>query len=178
MHRLKVMVSHLDWRARPRVGYRFHVVQISSLALYLGLPLQVIAWSLNHRSVAEPLFHQVFSSPWIWLPAGMLLVVRPLVAKNRDAVHRHLYGNAGRALLASLFSTLVWIGVLVLILLSLRQLPPHPNTVLVAISRSALNFTPPPAGLSRSVRPRPEADTLPLITVPYRCTADHCCMRP
>ena len=120
MHRLEVMVAHLDWRARPRVGYRFHVVQISSLALYLGLPLQVIAWSLNHRSVAEPLFLQVFSSPWIWLPAGIWLAVRPLVAKNRDAVHRHLYGNAGRALLASLFSTLVCIGVLVLIQLSLR----------------------------------------------------------
>lgn len=37
IHRLEIVVTRLDFKAKPRVDYRFHVVQISSIVLYLGL---------------------------------------------------------------------------------------------------------------------------------------------
>lgn len=120
MHRLEIVVTQWDLRARPRVGYRFHVVQVSSLALYLGLLTQWLTWSMNHRSFAEPLFHWAINSPLILLPACLWLLVHRHLDKNRKAVRRKLYGDPKRALIASLLSTGLCVGVLALLMRSLK----------------------------------------------------------
>lgn len=63
IHRMEVVATQLDLKAKPCVGYRFHVVQISSIALYLGLLAQCLSWSMNHRSSVEPFFRWVTNTP-------------------------------------------------------------------------------------------------------------------
>lgn len=113
MHRLEIMVTHADLRARPVVGFRFHVVQVSSVALYLGLAIQGVAWSMNHRSIADPLLYKALGSPLLLLPACVWLLLRPALRRNRDASRRKMYGNATRALGASIVSTTMCVAVLV-----------------------------------------------------------------
>lgn len=120
MHRLEVVVTHLDVRARPKVGFRFHVVQISSIALYLGLPAFCLTWYLNHRSVAEPLLQKVLSTPLILLPACLRLLLAPVLRRNRDALQKRMFGNARRALVASTLSTAVCVAVLLALRVSLK----------------------------------------------------------
>ncbi|WP_288496325.1 hypothetical protein [uncultured Stenotrophomonas sp.] len=112
MHRLEIMVTHLDVRARPKVGFRFHVVQISSIALYLGLPVACFAWFLSHRTAVEPVLSKALVSPLILLPACLWLLLRPALRRNRTTLQKRLFGNATRALVASILSTAVCIGVL------------------------------------------------------------------
>lgn len=112
MHRLEIVVTHLDVRARPKVGFRFHVVQISSIALYLGLPAYCLTWYLNHRSTAEPLLQKALATPLILLPACLWLLLAPAVRRNRDALQKMIFGNARRALVASTLSTAVCVAVL------------------------------------------------------------------
>ncbi len=121
IHRLEIVVTQLDVRARPRVGFRFHMVQISSMALYLGLLAHWIAWTMNHRSFAEPLLYKAFNSPLILVPGILWLLLRPWLAKNRRSTRRKLYGNARRALMASIISTVGCVGVSVAMMMLLGK---------------------------------------------------------
>ncbi|WP_349999099.1 hypothetical protein [Stenotrophomonas lacuserhaii] len=120
IHRLEIAATQMDLKAKPRVGYRFHVVQISSIALYLGLLAQCLSWSINHRSFAEPLFRWVTSTPLVLLPAILFLLLRRRLDRNRREVRVKLYGNTRRALFASLLSTSLSVGVLLLLMRYLR----------------------------------------------------------
>ncbi len=120
MHRLEIMVTHLDVRARPKVGFRFHVVQISSIALYLGLPAAGFAWFLSHRSAVEPLLPKALASPLILLPACLWLLLRPALRRNRRSLQKRMFGNAARALVASTLSTALCIGVLFVLRVTMK----------------------------------------------------------
>lgn len=120
MHRLEIMVAHWDVRARPKVGFRFHVVQISSIVLYFGLPVACFAWFLSHRSAVEPMLPKALASPLILLTACLWLLLRPALRRNRRTLQRRMFGNATRALAASTLSTAVCIGVLFAIRATLK----------------------------------------------------------
>lgn len=120
VHRLEIVVTHLDVTARPKVGFRFHVVQISSIALYLGLPAFCLTWCLNHRNAAEPLLQKALATPMILLPACLWLLLAPAVRRNRDALQKRMFGNARRALVASTLSTAVCVAVLLVLRVFLR----------------------------------------------------------
>lgn len=121
MHRAELVVTQWDWRALPRVGYRFHLVQVSSMALYLGLLVQGVAWSMNHQSFAEPLLRAAVNSPLILIPGFLWLIVHPYIQKNQKAVSRKLYGSSVRAILAAILTITILIGVLAAMMLTLRQ---------------------------------------------------------
>jgi len=120
MHRLEIVATQMDFKAKPRVGYRFHVVQISSIALYLGLLTQCLSWSINHRSFAEPLARWVTGTPLILLPAILFLLLRRPLDTHRSAVRVKLFGSTRRALFASLLSTVLCAGALLLLMRHLR----------------------------------------------------------
>ena len=112
MHRLEIMVTHLDVRARPKVGFRFHVLQISSIALYFGLPAACFAWFLSHRSALEPFLPKALAWPLFLLPAYLWLLLRPALRRNRKSLQKRMFGNARRAMVASVLSTALCVGVL------------------------------------------------------------------
>lgn len=120
VYQVEMVITHLDWRARPRVGYRFHLTQVASVALYCGLPVQAISWILNHRSFAEPWIQVIVSSPLMLIPACLWLIGRRLRDRNRESADRALYGSSRRALAASTLSTIALLGVLVAWKLSLH----------------------------------------------------------
>lgn len=120
VYRMEIAITHLDWRAKPRVGFRFHLTQVASMALYLGLPVQAVAWIINHRSVAEPWIQVIASSPLMLIPACIWLLARRLHQRNRESFHRTLYGSSRRALVASIFTTVPLLGAFLAWKLSLR----------------------------------------------------------
>ncbi|MBK0052757.1 hypothetical protein [Stenotrophomonas sp. S39] len=120
MHRLEIMVTHLDIRARPKVVFRFHVVQISSIALYIGLAAACFAWFLSHRSAVEPFLQRALAWPLILLPACLWLLLRPALRRNRNSLQKRMFGNAKRALVASALSTTLCVGVLLALQTTLK----------------------------------------------------------
>ncbi len=120
VYRLQVVITHLDWRAKPRVGFRFHLTQVASMALYLGLPTQAVAWTMNHRSFAEPWIQVIASSPLMVIPACVWVIGRRLHERNREHYRRTLYGSSRRALVASILTTVLLLGFFVGCRLSLR----------------------------------------------------------
>ncbi|KLD72225.1 hypothetical protein Y887_02335 [Xanthomonas pisi DSM 18956] len=120
VYRLQVVITQLDWRAKPRVGFRFHLTQVASMALYLGLPTQAVAWVINHRSFAEPWVQMIASSPLMVIPACIWILGRRLQHRNRERYRRTLYGSSRRALVASILTTVLLLGFFVSWRLSLH----------------------------------------------------------
>lgn len=120
VHRAEIAITHLSWRAKPRVGFRFHLTQVASMALYLGLPVQAVAWIINHRSFAEPWIHAIAGSPLILIPGGIWLIGHRLYRRRRESYRRTLYGNSRRALLASLLTAAPLLGMFLIWKMGLR----------------------------------------------------------
>lgn len=120
LHWVEIVATHWDLSARPKVGFRFHVVQISSLALYLGLGAQFIALTINHQSVAEPLLQRAATSPLVLALPFLWILLGPALQKNRRVSQRRMSGSVRRGLLASILSTTVLIGVLVALQFALK----------------------------------------------------------
>nr|WP_313123961.1 hypothetical protein [Stenotrophomonas geniculata] len=119
VYRVEIAITQLNWQAKPRVGFRFHLTQVASMGLYLGLPMEAVAWVINHRSFAEPWIQLIAGSPLILIPGSIWLVGHRLYQRNRERYRRTLYGNSRRALAASLFTIAPMFGVLLAWKLSL-----------------------------------------------------------
>lgn len=63
LHRVEIVVTHWDLGAKPKVGFRLHIVNISSFALYLGLGAQFIAMTSIIKVLLSHCFNELRLPP-------------------------------------------------------------------------------------------------------------------
>lgn len=124
-HRVNFAVAKLIWREKPRLDYKYHLVQVASVAMYCGTAMTLFGVLANHWGVAEPWVRWFVNSELILIPATCLVIAGHFIRKRRSRVADEVYGSRLTAFIASIVSLLfsfLLLGIAILLLELLRPM--------------------------------------------------------
>lgn len=104
LHRINHAVATLDWHEKSLLGYKYHLVQAASVAMYCGIGVSLIGLVANHWGVAEPWVRQFVNSELILIPATCGVIAGHFIRKRRSRIADEVYGGRLRAFIASIVS--------------------------------------------------------------------------
>lgn len=102
LHRIDHAVAKWDWHEKSLLGYKYHLVQVASVAMYCGTAMTFIGLLANHWGVAEPWVRRFVNSELILIPATCGVVAGHLIRKRRSRAADEVYGSRFRAFIASI----------------------------------------------------------------------------
>lgn len=103
-HRINLAVAKWDWNEKSLLGYRYHLVQVASVAMYCGTAMTLIGLVANHWGVTEPWVRWFVNSELILIPATCGVVAGHFIRKRRSRIADVVYGSRPRAFIASIVS--------------------------------------------------------------------------
>lgn len=123
-HRVNFAITKWSWREKPLLDYKYHLIQVASVAMYCGTAMTLIGFLANHWGVAEPWVRRFVNSELILIPATCGVVAGHFIRKRRSRVANEVYGSRPKAFIASIVSLCFSFVVLGLAILFLGLLRP------------------------------------------------------
>lgn len=122
-HRVNFAVIKWSWREKPLLDYKYHLIQVASVAMYCGTAMTLFGLLANHWGVAEPWVRWFVNSELILIPAICGVVAGHFIRKRRSKVANEAYGSRPKAFIASIVSlcfSFVLLGLAIILLGLLR----------------------------------------------------------
>lgn len=104
LHRINFAFAKWDLREKSLLGYKYHLVQVASVAMYCGTAMTLIGLVANHWLVVGPWVRWFVNSELILIPATCGVVAGYFIRKRRSRTADEVYGSRPRAFIASIVS--------------------------------------------------------------------------
>ena len=115
LHRAMLAITHLDIRAESHLGFRFHLIQCASTAMYVGAFLSAIGLIAKNWSFLETPVRTFLKSDLGMLVVTVIVLARFMIYRRRQKIAEEAFGTRLRQFIASSISLALGFSALALV---------------------------------------------------------------